>query len=101
VATTGQGVAMVATTRMEVLASMETRAVKSADKGRKDKSPYTPQNVDVAIDHLERVVHGNQSDSLFPRAYLHERVLQAFATPGLNPVQQQRLQRLLDRITTL
>jgi hypothetical protein len=80
---------MVATTRMEGLASMETRPVKSADKGRKSTSPYTPQNVDVAIDHLERVVHGNQSDSLFPRAYLRERVIQAFATPGRNPVQQQ------------
>jgi hypothetical protein len=73
--------------------------VKPADKGRKSKSPYTLQNVDVAIDHLGRVVLGNQPDSLFPRAYLRERVIQAFATPGLSPVQQQRLQRLLDRVS--
>ncbi|WP_207915659.1 hypothetical protein [Paraburkholderia sp. BL9I2N2] len=93
-------VPMVATTRMEVLASMETsQAVKSAGRGRKSKSPYTPQNVDIAIDHLERVVLEKQSESLFPRACLLERIIQAFPTPGLNPVQQQRLERLLERIS--
>jgi hypothetical protein len=80
------------------IASIETR---NQLKGRKSKSPYTPQNVDVAIAHLERVLQGNESDSLFLGAYLQERVLQVLATPGLTAVQQERLQRLFDRVAAV
>ena len=61
-------------------------------------SPYTPQNVDVAITHLERVLCSEGADSLFAQAYWRGRVLQAYATRGLMQTQQERLQRLLDRV---
>lgn len=61
-------------------------------------SPYTPQNLDIAITHLERVLCAEGVDSLFAEAYLRGRVLQAWATPGLIPRQEERLQRLLDRL---
>jgi len=61
-------------------------------------SPYTPQNVDVAITHLERVLCSEGADSLFAQAYWRGRVLQAYATRGLMRAQQDRLQRLLDRL---
>lgn len=64
-------------------------------RGRK---PYTPQNVDIAITHLERVLCAEGGDSLFAQAYWRGRILQAYATRGLMRTQQERLQRLLDRL---
>ncbi len=61
-------------------------------------SPYTPQNIDVAISHLERVLCTEGANSLFAQAYWRGRVLQAYATRGLMRAQQDRLQRLLDRL---
>jgi hypothetical protein len=63
-------------------------------------SPYTPQNLDTAIAHLERVLCAEGANSLFAQAYWRGRVLQAYATPGLMQTQQERLQRLLDRLTS-
>jgi hypothetical protein len=75
--------------------------VKTANKkGAAGASPYTPQNVDVAITHLERVLCSEGADSLFAHAYWRGRVLQAYATRGLMRTQQERLQRLLDRLAT-
>jgi hypothetical protein len=75
--------------------------VKSANKkGVAGMSPYTHQNVDVAIAHLERVLSSEGADSLFAQAYWRGRVLQAYATRGLMRTQQERLQRLLDRLAT-
>jgi uncharacterized protein involved in tolerance to divalent cations len=70
----------------------------AAKKGGADASPYTPQNVDIAITHLERVLCAEGADSLFAQAYWRGRVLQAYATRGLMRTQQERLQRLLDRL---
>ncbi len=64
-------------------------------------SPYTPQNLDIAITHLERVLCSEGADSFFAHAYWLGRVIQAHATPGLVQAQQERLQRLLDRLGTL
>ncbi|MFP3566631.1 hypothetical protein [Paraburkholderia sp. SIMBA_030] len=64
-------------------------------------SPYTFRDIDPAIAHLERVLRAEGADSLFSRTYWRERVLQAGATPGLLPNQQQRLQRLLESIDSL
>jgi transcriptional regulator GlxA family with amidase domain len=61
-------------------------------------SPYTPQSVDVAITHLERVLCTEGADSLFAQAYWRGRLLQAFATKGLMRGQRERLQRLLDQL---
>nr|WP_240975289.1 hypothetical protein [Paraburkholderia aromaticivorans] len=61
-------------------------------------SPYTPQTLDVAITHLERVLRADGVESLFAQAYWRGRVRQAYATPGLTRGQQERLQRLLDRL---
>jgi hypothetical protein len=67
-------------------------------KGLAGVSPYTLQNVDIAIAHLERVLCSDGADALFAQAYWHGRVLQAYATRGLVRTQQERLQRLLDRL---
>jgi uncharacterized protein involved in tolerance to divalent cations len=72
--------------------------VKTATKGVAGVSPYTPQNVDIAITHLERVLCAEGADSLFAQAYWRGRILQASATRGLMRTQQERLQRLLDRL---
>ncbi|MET3244267.1 hypothetical protein ABIE53_001012 [Burkholderia sp. OAS925] len=63
-------------------------------------SPYTPQNVDAAIRHLERVLCAESANSLFAQTYWRGRVLQAYATHGLVRPQKERLQRLLDRVAT-
>jgi hypothetical protein len=63
-------------------------------------SPYTPQNLDTAISHLERVLRAEGVESLFAQTYWRGRVLQAYATPGLLQRQRERLQRLLDRLAS-
>jgi hypothetical protein len=62
--------------------------------------PYTPQNVDFAITHLEWVLGAEGVESLFAQTYWRGRVLQAHATPGLLQQQRERLQRLLDGLAT-
>lgn len=60
------------------------------------RSPYTAQNVDGAIAHLERVLSLEGAHSLFGRTYWHMRVIQISATHGLPHPHRARLQRLLD-----
>ena len=72
--------------------------MKLATDGGAAMSPYTPQTVDIAITHLERVLCAEGADSLFAQAYWRGRILQAHATRGLMQTQQERLQRLLDRL---
>lgn len=62
--------------------------------------PYTFRDIDAAISHLEIVLDTKGASSLFSPAYWRERVLRASATKGLDPKQQQRLHRLLERIKT-
>jgi hypothetical protein len=64
-------------------------------------SPYTPQNVDLVIAHLERVLRSVDSDSLFAQSYWRSRILQAYATVGLVQQQKDRLARLLDRFSPI
>jgi len=68
-------------------------------KGIVSVSPYTPQTVDLAITHLERVLYSQGSDSLFAQPYWRGRILQVYATLGLVHKQQERLRRLLDRLS--
>jgi hypothetical protein len=63
-------------------------------------SPYTLQNVDAAIAHLEQVLWAEDADSIIVQAYWRGRALQAYATPGLAPTQRERLQRLLKHLPT-
>jgi hypothetical protein len=71
--------------------------MKSSTKGRGTvQSPYTPQNVDGAISHLERVLSSERAHSLFGQTYWRIRVMQVGATPALMHTQRVRLQRLLD-----
>ncbi|BCZ84601.1 hypothetical protein [Paraburkholderia terrae] len=65
-----------------------------------NQSPYTFRDIDAAIAHLEAVLAADGANSLFSRTYWRKRVLQASATTGLAPKQQQRLHRLLERIDT-
>jgi hypothetical protein len=62
------------------------------------QSPYTAQNVDAAIAHLERVLSSEGAHSLFGQTYWRVRVMQVRATSGLMHTQRARLQRLLDLI---
>lgn len=63
-------------------------------------NPYTLQNVDAAIAKIEQVLCAEGADTISVQAYWRGRALQAYATPGLSPTQQERLQRLLDRVPT-
>jgi hypothetical protein len=60
------------------------------------QSPYTAQNVDAAIAHLERVLSSEGAHSLFGQTYWRVRVMQVDATQGLMHSQRVRLRRLLD-----
>jgi hypothetical protein len=60
--------------------------------------PYNVSQLDSVIQHLEQVLNLEGANSLFSRTYWHGRVVQALETPGLAPCQQNRLERLLDRI---
>jgi hypothetical protein len=75
--------------------------MKPATNGGAGVSPYTPQNVDVAITHLEQVLCTEGADSLFAQAYWRGRVLQAYATRGLLRGQRERLQGLLNRLESV
>jgi hypothetical protein len=68
------------------------------DRNSKRISPYTFRNIDAAIDHLEQVLGAAGAESLFTRTYWRGRLLEALATQGLSPRQEQRLQRLLKSI---
>ncbi|WP_165987929.1 Zn-dependent oligopeptidase [Caballeronia sp. SBC1] len=74
--------------------------MKTTKEERAGVSPYTPQNVDIAISHLERVLSVEGADSIFAQAYWRGRILQAYATRGLMRAQQERLQQLLDRLSS-
>lgn len=59
-------------------------------------SPYTAQNLDAAIAHLERVLSSEAAHSLFGQSYWRGRVVQMSTTRGLMHKQRIRLQRLLN-----
>lgn len=59
-------------------------------------SPYTAQNVDAAIAHLERVLSAEGARSLFGQTYWRARLMQVHSTPGLTHTQRGRLHRLID-----
>ena len=63
-----------------------------------DPSPYTFHNIEPAIAHLEQALGARGADAFFSSTYWRGRVLQALATVGLLPSQQQRLKKLLDTI---
>lgn len=60
-------------------------------------SPYTVQNLDAAIAHLERVLCADAL-AIFGPGYWHSRIRQVEATPGLMYAQLRRLQALLERL---
>ena len=68
------------------------------DRNSKRISPYTSHSIDAAIDHLEQVLGAEGAESLFSRTYWRGRLLEALATQGLSPKQQQRLRRLQESI---
>ncbi|TCG03900.1 hypothetical protein BZM27_44880 [Paraburkholderia steynii] len=71
----------------------------SPDKRKtRDSSPFTFRTIDAEIIHLECVLCAEGANSLFAKSYWRKRVLQASATSGLAPNQQQRLRRLLEHI---
>ncbi|HKR46611.1 MAG TPA: hypothetical protein VJU59_44295, partial [Paraburkholderia sp.] len=62
-----------------------------------DSSPYTVQNLDAAITHLERVLCGD-SLTIFGVAYWRARIRQIEATPALLHTQLCRLRLLQERL---
>jgi hypothetical protein len=87
--------------RTEKAGAIGGHSVKSLNGSVAGTSLYTPQNADVTIAYLAHVLRAETVDLLFPIAYWHGRVLQVCATPGLTHTQQERLQRMLDRIASL
>src|SRR5580692_6909449 len=73
-------------------------AVKSLNRSAKSTSPYTLQDVDILITHLERVLSSEGINPLLPKSHWEGRILRACAMPGLTRTQQDRLQRLLHRV---
>lgn len=61
------------------------------------KTLYVPRSIDSEIDRLERVLTGEGADSMFARTYWRARVIEVRGTPGLIPIQLERLERLLGR----
>ncbi len=74
--------------------------MKAAVTNKNDASPYSPQNVDFAIKHLERVVRAQDSKVIFAQTYWRGRILEVLTTLGLVQTQQERLHRLLDCLTS-
>lgn len=60
-------------------------------------SPYTIQNLDAAIAHLEIAMNADQTMAIFGQSYWHGRVLELRSTPGIMHAQERRLLRLMDR----
>jgi hypothetical protein len=65
--------------------------------GLRANSPYTVQNVDAAIAHLERVLC-DSSLAIFGAAYWRARIQQVESTPGLMHMQLLRLRFLIQRL---
>ena len=70
--------------------------MKTTKRQSAGQSPYTTQNLDAAIAHLERVLSSEAAHSLFGQSYWRGRVVQMGTTLGLMHEQRKRLQRLLD-----
>ncbi|QCP47907.1 hypothetical protein FAZ95_01150 [Trinickia violacea] len=64
-------------------------------KAESTHSPYTLQNVDDAIAHLEQALSTYEALVVFSANYWRTRIMQVTVTPGLTNSQRQRLQRLL------
>jgi hypothetical protein len=62
-------------------------------------SPYTINNVDAAIAHLEQVLCAECADSVFGQSYWRARVLQFSRTSGLLQAQWKRLQHMLELLS--
>ncbi|SEJ91294.1 chorismate mutase family protein [Paraburkholderia diazotrophica] len=62
-------------------------------------SPYTINNLDAAIAHLEQVIRFDCTMPVFGQGYWRARVHQACLTPGITPAQLRRLQQLLAMLT--
>jgi hypothetical protein len=63
------------------------------------ESPYTVQNLDEAIAHLEAVIAADNHVAVFGRRYWRDRVEQIALTPGILHSQARRLNFLLSRLT--
>jgi hypothetical protein len=74
---------------------MQNRTAQGSMNARPYTSPYTPQNVEAAISHLEHMLNADGATQLFNGAYWRARIGEASATPGLLPAQRNRLRRLL------
>ncbi|WP_043203336.1 hypothetical protein [Paraburkholderia acidipaludis] len=63
------------------------------------ESPYTVQNLDDAIAHLEAAIAADNHVAVFGRRYWFDRVQQIALTPGIMHAQARRLSHLLSRLT--
>lgn len=61
-------------------------------------SPYTIQNLDAAIAHLEVAVAAEHRAPVLGAQYWRRRVLQVASTGGIQGGQLRRLQRVLDAL---
>ncbi|HKT97960.1 MAG TPA: hypothetical protein VJS30_15725 [Paraburkholderia sp.] len=67
------------------------------ETGQRPLSPYTIQNLDAAIAHLEIAMNADKAMAIFGQSYWHGRVLELRSTPGILHAQERRLLCLMDR----
>ncbi|MBN3751459.1 hypothetical protein G3N95_00785 [Paraburkholderia sp. Tr-20389] len=61
-------------------------------------SPYSINNLDDAITHLERVIGAECAQTIFGKRYWHGRIQQLQATHGIMHTQVRRLRALVERL---
>lgn len=69
----------------------------TTEPGLRPPSPYTIQNLDAAIAHLEFAMNADKTMAIFGQSYWHGRVLELRSTPGIMYTQERRLLCLMDR----
>lgn len=62
------------------------------------ESPYTVQNLDDAIAHIEAAITADNLVAVFGRRYWLDRVQQIALTPGIMQAQVRRLNHLQSRL---
>ncbi|WP_052409492.1 hypothetical protein [Paraburkholderia oxyphila] len=78
----------------------ETETETGTETRRRPLSPYTIQNLDDAIAHLEKAIGADKAMAIFGVRYWHQRVHELRSTPGILRDQERRLLCLLDRFAT-
>jgi hypothetical protein len=98
----GEGVVVTAEVGRDVSGSPRGNETKTSNiktaSGARTASPYTIQNLDAAIAHLEVAVAAECRAPVLGVQYWRRRVLQVASTGGIQDGQLRRLHRVLDAL---